>query len=90
MLASLPSITIVRWKRSPSTIAVLFSLTRLAWMVPLTWPPIVSSSALTLPSICAPSAITMVEARISPSNVTKNSQGAVADNLADDRKARAN
>jgi hypothetical protein len=36
MLASLPSMTSVRWKISPLTTAVLFSWTRLAWMVPLT------------------------------------------------------
>jgi hypothetical protein len=30
---------------------VLFRLTRLAWMVPLTWPPIVNSSATMSPSV---------------------------------------
>src|SRR5436309_15552791 len=40
-------------------------------MVPLTWPPIVNSSATTSPSICAPSAITTVEARTSPSTWPK-------------------
>src|SRR5215467_14026660 len=54
------SIASVRWKISPSTTAVLFSLTRLAWMVPLTCPPIVNSSATTSPSICALSALGLV------------------------------
>src|SRR5262249_40400105 len=36
MLASLPSIISVRWKISPLTTAVLFTVTRLAWRVPLT------------------------------------------------------
>jgi hypothetical protein len=36
MLASLPSITSVRWTISPSTTAVLFTVTRLAWRMPLT------------------------------------------------------
>jgi hypothetical protein len=79
------SIANVRWKISPSTTAVLFSLTRLAWMVPLTWPPIVNSSATTSPSICAPSAISTAEA--CTLDVTKNRQTPVADNLAENRKA---
>src|SRR5215472_7039747 len=36
MLVSLPSIISVRWKISPLTTAVLFTVTRLAWRVPLT------------------------------------------------------
>src|ERR1700730_16742260 len=47
--------------------ALPISLTRLAWMVPFTRPPMVSSSATISPSTCAPSSIRTVEAWSSPS-----------------------
>src|SRR6516162_608978 len=51
---------------SPSTAPLSCSLTRTARMVPLTRPQIVTSCAMTLPSICAPSPIRSSEARTSP------------------------
>src|SRR5512132_2909236 len=55
-----------RWKMSPSTAPPSCSFTRTARMVPLTRPQIVTSCAMTLPSICAPSPIRSSEARTSP------------------------
>src|SRR6516164_9676382 len=52
---------------SPSTAPLSCSLTRTARMVPLTRPQTVTSCAMTLPSICAPSPIRRSEARTSPS-----------------------
>src|SRR6266567_8030114 len=51
---------------SPSTAPPSCSLTRTARMVPLTRPQTVTSCAMTLPSICAPSPIRRSEARNSP------------------------
>src|SRR6266446_977215 len=51
---------------SPSTTPPSCSFTRTARMVPLTRPQIVTSCAMTLPSICAPSPIRRSEARNSP------------------------
>src|SRR5215467_8928760 len=51
---------------SPSTAPLSCSLTRTARMVPLTRPQTVTSCAMTLPSICAPSPIRRSEARTSP------------------------
>src|SRR6266568_877696 len=51
---------------SPSTAPPSCSLTRTARMVPLTRPQTVTSCAMTLPSICAPSPIRRSEARTSP------------------------
>src|SRR6516225_176094 len=51
---------------SPSTAPLSCSLTRTARMVPLTRPQTVTSCAMTLPSICAPSPIRRSEARNSP------------------------
>src|SRR2546430_17113131 len=51
---------------SPSTAPPFCSLTRTARMVPLTRPQTVTSCAMTLPSICAPSPIRRSEARTSP------------------------
>src|SRR5439155_20724085 len=51
---------------SPSTAPPFCSLTRTAWMVPLTRPQTVTSCAMTLPSISAPSPIRRSEARNSP------------------------
>src|SRR5215510_11872051 len=53
-------------KMSPSTAPLSCSLTRTARMVPLTRPQTVTSCAMTLPSICAPSPIRRSEARNSP------------------------
>src|SRR5712691_7408983 len=51
---------------SPSTAPPFCSLTRTARIVPLTRPQTVTSCAMTLPSICAPSPIRSSEARTSP------------------------
>src|SRR6266478_1031214 len=51
---------------SPSTAPPSCSLTRTAWMVPLTRPQTVTSCAMTLPSTCAPSPMRRSEARNSP------------------------
>src|SRR6516225_10810035 len=51
---------------SPSTAPPFCSLTRTAWMVPLTQPQTVTFCAMTVPSICAPSPIRRSEARNSP------------------------
>jgi hypothetical protein len=56
-----------RWKMSPSTAPPSCSLMRTARIVPLTRPQTVTSCAMTLPSICAPSPIRRSEARNSRS-----------------------
>src|SRR5262252_11136796 len=60
---------------SPSTAPPLCSLTRTAWIVPLTRPQIVTFCAMTLPSTCAPSLIWRSEARTSPSIRPKTCAG---------------
>src|SRR5262245_39638833 len=60
---------------SPSTAPLSCSLTRTARMVPLTRPQTVTSCAMTLPSICAPSPIRRSEARTSPSIRPKTCAG---------------
>src|SRR5262245_57912265 len=60
---------------SPSTAPPLCSLTRTAWIVPLTRPQTVTFCAMTLPSTCAPSLIWRSEARTSPSIRPKTCAG---------------
>src|SRR5262249_11303284 len=60
---------------SPSTAPLSCSLTRTARMVPLTRPQTVTSCAMMLPSICAPSPIRRSEARTSPSIRPKTCAG---------------
>src|SRR6516162_3793693 len=60
---------------SPSTTPPFCSLTRTAWMVPLTRPQTVTFCAMTLPSTCAPSLIWRSEARTSPSIRPKTCAG---------------
>src|SRR6516162_3083786 len=60
---------------SPSTTPPFCSLTRTAWMVPLTRPQTVTFCAMMLPSTCAPSLIWRSEARTSPSIRPKTCAG---------------
>src|SRR5215831_15065957 len=60
---------------SPSTAPPFCSLTRTAWIVPLTRPQTVTFCAMMLPSTCAPSLIWRSEARTSPSIRPKTCAG---------------
>jgi hypothetical protein len=68
-------------KYHPSTAPPSCSLTRTARRVPLTRPQTVTSCAMTLPSICAPSPMRRSEARNSPSIRPKTCAGPLAIDL---------
>ena len=81
------SIESERWKMSPSTRAVLFSLTRVAWIAPLTCPPMVSSCATTSPFNAGALVDQNVQRPQLPLNLAEHIQGTLAGDFAYDRRA---